>query len=285
MMHRDDSASAKTPNAAREKDRSSDTDRLPPARLLPALRDGIRQTWDRLGLVMAVTATWTALLLIPLSVASLLPASVPLPARYAILLLVTALIGSVPTAGAFAVAQRIAERREAAYADFWREGFRHLGPALRLSLIQQAGLALFAVNFWFYLAMGGMAGRIASILCLYLFVFFLMMCLYHWPLLIAQESGVFDEPDRRAKRGAWAVLRRAFFLALGRPFYALGLLIALLLVSALLFATLALPALLWIGSIAMLATYATRALLVQYEVLPAPQIEEPVPDEKFRIQG
>jgi hypothetical protein len=256
----------------------------PPAARLPlALRDGIRAAWDRLGLVIAVSVTWTALLFIPLSIGYWLPSTLPVPVRYAVILLTAAWIGAAPTAGAFAVAQRVAAQREATYADFWREGLQWFWPALRLSLLHQVVLGLIAINLRFYLLLGSLAGKIGCLLCLYALLFFLMMAVYHWPLLAAQESGIFDEPGRRAKRGALAVMRRAFFLAMGRPFYSLGLLTVLLLISALLFATLALPALLWIGTMAMLAAAANRALLIQYGVLPAPPQEEPIPDEKFRL--
>jgi len=105
----------------------------------------------------------------------------------------------------------------------------------------------------------------------------------HYPLLVAQEAGVFDEPVRRARRGALPVLRRAFFLALGRPFYTLGLLFIAALATLPFAATGVLLALLWAGGVALLTTHVTRLLLIQYGVLPPPPVEKAIPDEQFRL--
>lgn len=256
---------------------------VPPVRLGRVLRAGLREVWDRLGLVVGVSLTWMLLLSLLLSLARLLPPTLPVAARNSVFALWAALLLSAPTAGAFHVAHLVFAREEVAYADFWRGARRLVGPATRLGLLHLAALTIFAANLWFYLRLGNLVGILAGLLCLYLLLFWGMMALYHFPLLVAQEAGLFDEPERRAKRGAFAVLRRAFFLTLGEPFFSLGLFAVTALLIVAMGATVVLPPLLGMGTLALLLTPATRALLVKYGVLPLPVVEEPIPDEKFRI--
>ena len=146
-------------------------------------------------------------------------------------------------------------------------------------------MGVLSVNLWFYGRLGHVAGTVAMLLCLYLLLFWGMMALSHFPLLIAQEAGVFDEPGRMARRGTLAVLRRAFFLTLGRPFYAFGLLVLVVPLAVLTGLTGVLFALLLPGLLALLTTHSTRALLVQFGVLhPPPPPEAVVPDEKFKLK-
>lgn len=269
---------------------------LPPARLGRALLSALRLAWDRIGLVMAVSLTWALLLSLLLALGRLLPAMLPLPARDLLMALMAALLLCAPAAAIFWVSHMICSHDEVSYLDFWRGILPFFGPATRLGLVHLAVSVLFAVNIWFYLRLGHAIGIAASVLCLYALLFWGMMAVYHLPVLVAQESGVFDTPERQARRGIVSVLRRAFFLTLGDPFYTLGLLAAVLLIPVLTVLALLLrfPALLaviavlwvllWPGVVALLTTQATRTLLVKYGVLPPPSAEAPVPDEQFRIK-
>ena len=268
----------------------------PPARLERALGSALRLAWDRIGLVMALSLTWALLLCLPLAAGRLFPAALPPPARDACTALAAALMLSAPAAGIFRVSYLLCSHDEVSYLDVWRGAWQLFGLATRLGLIHMAVYGLLAVNLWFYLRLGHLIGIAAAILCLYALLFWSMMALYHLPVLAAQEAGIFDTPERQARRGIGSVLRRAFFLALGDPFYTFGLLAAILLIPALavlvLFlrvqALLALMAVLWVllwpGVITLMTTQATRALLIKYGVLPPPSNESPVPDEQFRIK-
>jgi hypothetical protein len=263
----------------------NETVTAPVAKLGVAVRLTLRQAWDRLGIVMAISLTWLLLLALPLTLAYLLPSTLSPLLKIGLMALCGTLLLAAPMAGAHQAATLIAEHDEVSYLDFWLGARRLAGPAVRLALIQFLVLALFAANLWFYLHLGGFVGMVAAFFCGYALLFWGMMMTLHYPLLAAQENGVFDEPDRRAKRGAVAVLRRAFFLTLGRPFYTLGLL-AIIVPTSILFAMSGvLLALLWAAGVALLTTHATRLLLIQYGVLPPPPVEEPIPDEKFRIKS
>jgi hypothetical protein len=263
-------------------DRADAPASLPPARLGRALRRGVREAWDRLGSVLGVSLTWMLLLTVPLTVGRALPPAWPGIVRTGIIVLMMALTLSAPAAGAFTVAHLACAHEEVSYMDFWRGAGRLFGPATRLGLFHTAVRSVFAVNLWFYASIGQGIGIAATLVCLYALLFWEMMAIYHFPLLVAQEAGLFDEPGRRAKRGVLALLRRAFYLALGDSLYTVGLLAAVLTVTVLYALTAVLPALLWLGTVAFLTTQATRALLVRYGVLPPPT-EGPVPEDRFHI--
>ena len=90
------------------------------------------------------------------------------------------------------------------------------------------------------------------------------MGIYHFPLLTAQESGALDTPENPAKRGVLPVLRRAFYLALGRPAYSIGLLFVALFLTTLALPVMAIFLIFWPAALAFLLTSGTRNLLIQY---------------------
>jgi hypothetical protein len=245
----------------------------------------VRDGWDRLGTLIGVSLTWLLLCSVPLAIGGALPHGAPVVLRYGVLLLAAILTLAAPTAGACYVAHLICGGEETSYLDLWRGAARFAGPAIRLGLIQWVVLSVLTINLWFYLHTAGMFGVVAALLCGYLLLFWSMMSLYEWPLLVAQEIGVFDAQGQRARRGALAVLRRSFFLALGRPLYTLGLLAVAGLFSVLCTVVIVLLPVLWAGATTLLVTRATRLLLVEFAVLPPPPTEaEIIPDEKFRIK-
>src|SRR5579871_478424 len=261
----------------------TETRALPQAtpRLLRALRTGLRLFWDRLGLILALNMTWALGVSLVLAVAHWLPGTWPWPLRLLLLGVVGVSAVAWPASGIYYCVHLACARQEVGYDALWKGMARFRGPALQLGTIQCFMVTLFAANFWFYTRLGQGIGLIATLVCLYAFLFWLQMSALHFPLLIAQETGVFDEPGRMAKRGALAVVRRAFFLALGNPFYTLGLLGCIAGVTLVLFLTAVPFVLLWVGLVAALTTQAVRALLVSYGILPQEAQEEPVPDEKF----
>jgi hypothetical protein len=264
---------------------STDKAALPPAKLGRELLRGVREGWDRLGMVLAVSLTWTFLLFAALWMGALLSFALPGLIGMALGALVVMGILCGPSAGVFHLAHKTGAREEVSYLDFWRGAIKLWRPAFVLGLTHLLVGTLFIANLSFYMSLRNVAGTAATVLCLYTLLFWLMMAVYHLPLLVAQEAGLFDEEGKPARRGTFAVLRRAFYLAFGTPFFTLGLLLTLLLVTALLMATGVAAALLWAGWLPLLITYPTRALLIRYGVLPAPVIKEVVPDEKFRIKN
>ena len=217
-------------------------------------------------MVLLLSLAGTVVLLLSLTLGLLLPHIVPSPLRTfgAALIAVTAL--SPLIAASFDVAHHIATHREVTF-DSFRQGVRQFGGvAVRLGWIHLFVGALAALNLTFYLQIGGLAGRAAVLLCLYLLLFWSAMALYQGPLLVLQETGAFDEPGRLAKRGAKAVLRRSFFLVVGEPLFSLGLWFAALLWTAVALVTAVGAAMLWLGGVCLLTTGPTQALLAKYGV-------------------
>ena len=250
--------------------------------LKQALRDG----WDKLGLVVGVSLTATVLLSVSLWLERLVPRAAPPWAHVLSVAVAMLVVLSLPLGGVFALAHQIATRDELSYGAFWRGAIKLYPHTLRLAVCDALILAALVINLNFYARLGNVAGMAAMLLCVYLLVLWALMALYHFPLLVAQQAGVFDEPDKPARRGTFAVLRRAFFLVLGRPVFALGLLAALLVLTALCSVTGVLLAVAWPALTALMLTLAVRALLVQYDVLPPPPpVQAVVPDEKFRIKA
>jgi hypothetical protein len=254
----------------------------PRARIGAAMAAGLRAAWDRLGLVLAVSVTWTIVVSLPLSADRWLPRSAP-PWLHLLVLALAPILAAVPTAGAFSIAHRIATHDEAFYAHLWLDGLELIGAALRLMLAQAAVAVVLLTAAAFYLQLRGWPGRLGVTLCCYALLVWAMMLVYQWPALVAQHRGLFDEPGHTARRGAAAAIRRSFYLALGRPFFAAALVAGLGVASLLLAATVVMPALLWLGTIALVSTVAFRALLVEFGILPAQVQNEPVPDEQFRL--
>ena len=257
---------------------------LPSVGLLFALKRAARALWDRLGLTIGLSLTWSLLMLIALNVAHTLPlGSRTVPAALLAPLLVTLLMAPA-TAGIYAVVWRLLASEPAAYADFWQAARQSAGLAVRLGLLNVAVVGILSFSLWFYAHTHGAAGIAAAFLSFDVLVLWGIMAVLHFPLLAAQEAGVFDTPEHQAKRGLWAVLRRAFFLALGRPGQAFGLLVVTLLLTALVLPLNGLNVILWPGIIAFVTASGTRSLLMQFAVIPLPQSEDIVPDEAFRLR-
>ncbi len=245
----------------------------PKANLFKELKSACLAIWSKLGLVVVISSTWALFVSFPLSLSFWMPSFLPPIVRYLPISLIP-IFGAIPAVGAAVVAQEIAMLREASYAIFWREGWRFAALSIRLALIHGAAAAGLTFSFWFYLRISHWSGRVALLVCFYAALFWLMMVVYHYPLLVAQESGVFDEPGRKAKRGVAAVIRRSFYLVVGSPIYSFALLAFIALFAALSLFTAVSPILLWGGSFALFSCFSARALLVQYEVLPAPTLSK-----------
>jgi hypothetical protein len=257
----------------------------PPARFSQVVRLALRDAWDKLGVVLGVSLTWTLLLAFALGMERLVPRAAPVAAHLLVLFVALVLLLAAPLAGAYHIAHQIVTHDEVSYGEFWRGAARLYRPVVGLWAFDLFVMGVLSVNLWFYGRLGHVAGTVAMLLCLYLLLFWSLMALSHFPLLVAQEAGVFDEPGKFARRGTLAVLRRAFFLTLGRPFYALGILVLVVPLTVLTGLTGVLFALLLPGLLALLTTHSTRALLVQFGVLPPPPPpEEVVPDERFKLK-
>src|SRR5690349_8445131 len=112
----------------------------PHAKLVLILRKALPAVWDRLGLILAVSATWALMVSLPLSLEKWLPRN-SATALHLLVICLVPVAAALPTAGLFSLARRIAVHEEAYYFHLWRDGAALFGPALRLMLLQCAAAA------------------------------------------------------------------------------------------------------------------------------------------------
>lgn len=269
-----------------ETNSNSPTD-APPRRLRPlyTLGQGVRAAWDNLGLSLGMSMAWSFALMLLLGLwqklGKLIP---PIPGNLLGACLIVLVVPALYT-GIVYVAHQTARFEEVSFSDVGRAFRRFYGVATRLGAIQAGVFLILLTNLAFYVSWKSMAGLMAALLCLYVLLFWAMTMVYQYPLLIAQETGLLDEPENEkiAKRGAVAVVRRSFYLALGSPLYTFVVLTGTSLLTALMGVTAVLFVSVWAAVMAFITTQCTRELLIKYGAIPAPIELKVVPDAEFRI--
>lgn len=171
------------------------------------------------------------------------------------LLIVTA---APATVGLNQVANRIANYKRVDSSFFWESARTNIGRGWLLYLINIVVPIIIGTSIVFYLSTTGWL-RILGFICIWLFIFVLMISQYYFPLLMQQ-----DEPNIRL------VLRNAVLLALQHPLYTfLMLLFQILLIGISVAITLPLfllaPAL-----IALSANFALTGMLQEMGLAPQP---------------
>lgn len=248
-----------------------------------ALRVALRDCWDHLGVLLlaslltpilgssAVAAGfWAAS-----AMASGLPGQLPFLASLLLAQFCLSLVLGPLAGGLFRFCRNAAARSEPEMLDLlW--GFRDApGLCLRLALLQGGTLLLLGINCAFYFTWRNLPGYLLGMLTLYGLLFWLVTSLYHWPFVAQGETRV------------RTIVRKSALLVLDNGLYSLGLALAWVLVTVLLWMIVLPGALLRGGCSAMLATQATRELLRKYGVLPPDPTLDPIADEttQFRVSG
>ncbi len=252
-----------------------------PASIGRAVRAGFRDAYDHLGYVVVATfasflCSVAALSLVALA-ARMIP-GIPRAAQWALVVPVI-FVGHTCAVGVFYYAGKSAAHEHPAVLDTWTGIKKLFIPALGLFAVDMLFIAVLVGDSVLFLLMSGAKGSILfpalSVLCGYLAIVWLMMAMYHLPLLVAQletESGP----------RTFVVLRKSFLLTADNPGFTLVLflvIIAFAVVCAL--TALAGMALLFLGVCAFLLTHALRELFTKYGVVE----EEPdvVEDKPWRL--
>lgn len=246
---------------------------LPRASLGRALRKGFVDAYDHLGYVVVVS--FIAFILT--AIVGLIALVGKSNAQFVVkMLLMTpaALVAFLCAVGVYYYAGMFVYREHPALMDTL-SGIRLLiKPALKLfavdiviSVVLAADLAFFFK--WFTTGRNPIAGA-AVIVVVYVVIFWLLMAIYHLPLLIAQqvlESGTSIK----------AVFRKSILLMMGNLGFTVGLFLVIIAFAVLC----AVPmlsgiAFLFLGTSAFLVTHALRELFVRYGIVE----EEPeIPEE------
>ncbi|MDH7487246.1 MAG: hypothetical protein QHJ81_13335 [Anaerolineae bacterium] len=166
--------------------------------------------------------------------------------------------GPPVTAGLYSLACRTAHEQRVEFGFFWQEIRQRFGKSWQLAAVNLFALVVVLVNFLFYWNLQNFL-RYAVVVWAYLFLLWLGVQLYLFPLLFEME-----EPRLR-----W-LLRNAVLLPLIRPGYTLLLLLLLLAATAL---GLVLPFLLlivWPALVALVGARATAAMVEEVAARRAP---------------
>ena len=228
--------------------------------------------WDTIGLWIVSSLSMFAEFAILLILLQVLPGASLL--RIAIIL-VGAMFSIPPLyAGICNAVIKIASGEGGTIADVFAGFQKYYGPAVRLGVVNGIIGVVLAANIHFYSLWHDKFAHIALVICVYVVVIYGFTFAYQMPSLVMQEQGIFDDPDRKARRGAFAAIRRSAYLALGNPLQTLYLVIfsfVLVVIGKLIvvIGVLFLPAYLGLASVLF-----TRNLLIKYGILPPyPDIE------------
>jgi len=235
-----------------------------PASLGNALKRGLGDLYDRLGMSMAGSFIWFLSTSAPIAAGLELArrnvfASVPLSAAAAFLL------GMPITAGCYEMARRIVTRDDPSLGDL-KKGFCELyWPSLKLTLFDLIITGVLLADAAFFLGRMGPLKYVntgltlaVGTLFIYALLAWLMSALYHMPLLVWQRTGTL------------VILKRGFLLAMDNPGFTMGLLFGMMLLTILCVLTAVGMAVLFLGAAAILTTNCLRELFIKYGIIEEP---------------
>jgi len=236
-----------------------------PPRAGRELRRALVDTWDHLGLACGVSLTFFTITTLP-------PASA-LATRHAGWAAAAALwiplVGGPLWLGACHVAHRICSRDEPHYGALWTAAARHGGQAAALALVQVAVSVILVADALFFATREFAGSVVLAAMFGYALFFWGMNCIYHWPLLVAAQTGVIARPDGGPPR-LRSAMRNAFVIVLSAPGFTSVFLLTIMAVAVGFAATGVGLALLGAGLVSILCTTAARAQMVRFGALPEP---------------
>ena len=240
---------------------------------------GVRLSWEQLGIVIGGSFLWFLSLVIAWSLGRSLTHHAPPGVTLGLDLVLFPVLAS-PSTAALTYALHYAAAGSIAGGDrLWAGVVQYTRLFLPLLLVETGIAAILFTGAIFYLRLGGI-GYLVGTLCLYLAGAWLAFSLLVPTVLVAQEEGVFDDPDHKATRGIVAAMRRSTILFFSHAFLVF---VVTLMVAAWLFLCVAfiVPfAILWSGTSLALMTVALRAMLVSQHILPAPEAASLDPTKK-----
>jgi hypothetical protein len=248
-----------------------------PASLNKALKLGFRGAYDSLGYVVGASFAAFIASAVVFTVMGLIGGRVRGAGPVGLVLIVPGLLAAwLCAVGIFYYVRKVIYHEHPAPADTW-EGIRKLAvPAFALFVVDLLVTTLLVGDLAFFglafRAKGGVAFAALAIISAYIALMWLLMSLYHLPVMVAQLG---MESGPRVKK----ILYKSFLLTADNPGFTVGLFVVIIA-----FATLcALPAmlgmaLLFPGAAAFLLTYSLRELFIRYGVVEEePEIVEDKP--------
>lgn len=249
------------------------------ASLSRALKRGTGAAWECLGYVVGVSFAAFLLCAIVLTTTGLIAPHITTGLPSLFLVLPCVLAAWLCAVGVFSYAKKMLYHEQPTPLDTWK-GIRKLaGPAIALfTLDLLVSVVLFGDIIFFVLAFkakGGVTFAALGIISAYITLMWLLMSLYHLPLLVAQL-------DTESGPRVWMIIKKSFLLAADNPGFTLGLFVVIIAFGALCVITVLGIALLFLGVTAFLLTSSLRDLYIKYGII----TEEPevVEDKPWRLQ-
>ncbi len=253
----------------------------PTVTFFKALRQATGDAYDRLGLTLASSLLWFAMLgAVSMAIGSLVRT------QQILVVLAGVFVGAILLAEAWTgcvyLAYRIATRDEPSLLCFV-EAWRGLGwKTVALSAIQTFVTLVVLVNIALYLQSPLVFMRVFGVVILYLLLLWVTAMLYQYPLLVEHVFGAYSGEQSRA---SWLrrVLRRSLLLTIGNLPFSAGMFAILAVWGTFCFISVVGLALMYSGFASLAVVYWTRALLINYGVIVLPPEPEVIPDEQFRL--
>lgn len=243
----------------------SDQSTSPRADLRRALARGFRESYDRMGYVLAVSFLWFLAVAVTYTVFSFVIALRPLlpDALKAAFLAVVALAGYIWALGVFYYANRVVFRRDPAPMETLTGIRRLFWPGLKLFLADLAVTAVLVADsvFFFVRIEDGFGYLALAVFSFYVTLMWLVVSMYHLPLLAAQlemDSGP----------GTWVVVKKSLLIAADNPGFTLGLFVVIIALTALAVLPMLIGmAVFFLGVLAFILTHAIREIFTKYGIV------------------
>ena len=243
------------------------------ANLSVAIKKGFRDAYDHLGLTLAVSLITSFVFVILSSLARL--SFFSRPVYQVSIIIVSSLCAWLCASGAYYFVGKSVYGEHPVLIDFWLGFKRTLTPSIKLYfvdlLITAAALSNIIMFVKLALANSSFSFFIISAFASGITIIWLMMLMYHLPLLVwqlEQESGP----------GALVILRKSFLLVAGNPAFTVGLFLVIIAFTIIcVFSALIGWVTLFLGASAFLLTHATRNLFIKYGIVeddPEPDLED-----------
>lgn len=257
-----------------------------PISLFKALRKGFRDAYEHMGYVVFTT-------LLSFIITSAVFSLAVITQRYvsnlagALFVILAMLAAWLCAVGVFYYVNKSVFNEHPTPADTWIGTKKLFAPALALFAVDFIITFILLGDVVFFLRFLGPGGNtffvIIGVLCGYLMLMWLMMAMYHLPLLIAQlsmESG--PKP--------LVILRKSYLIMADNPTFTVGLFLVIIAIAVLCVIPMLIGvAILFLGVAAFLLTHALRELFIKYGMVEEePEIVEEEPwslPESWRKRG
>ena len=231
--------------------------------LMRALSKGLRDAYDHMGYVVFTTFLSFLITSLLFSVAVLVQRKTSGP-LWILLAILGAFAAWLCAVGVFYYVNKAVFHQHPVFSDTWLGIKALFRPAALLFVVDFIITLVLLGDVAFFLGLMSSKGSIfiiIGVLCGYLTLIWLMMAMYHLPLLIAQLS---MESGPRP----FVILRKSYLIMMDNPTFTVGLFLAIIAIAVLCVLPMLIGmTILFLGVAAFLLTHALRELFIKYEIV------------------